>query len=167
MKKKEYLLIASFCLLLITAAFKVKDAGDAAEQKAITKLIEAETTAYYRQDFETWKDCFVNENYFRQYGFWEGYPEKVKYFNGFDSLKNFKQKQFAENRTIWKDSYEKRHNENFRIYDKVAWYTFEQDSFDGTTHQLLGQSIETRILEKHGGKWKIAYLGFHYLPSKK
>src|SRR6266542_4639200 len=105
--------------------------------------------------------------YFREYGYWEGYPEKVKHFNGFDTLENFKQKQFNENGTIWKGSYEKRYNENFRIYPDIAWYTFEEKSYNSETDAFLGRSFETRILEKHDGKWKVAYLGFHYLPNKK
>ena len=46
----------------------------------------------------------------------------------------------------------------------VAWYTFEQESFDGKTKAVLSRSVETRMPEKHDGQWKIAYLGFHYLP---
>jgi hypothetical protein len=137
------------------------------EKEAIRQLIANETKSYYRQDFEAWKSNFVDSEYFREYGYWEGYPEKVRYFNGFDTLKNFKQKQFSQNQTIWKGSYEKRYNENFRIYPNVAWYTFEEESYNGETDAFLGRSFETRILEKHNGKWKIAYLGFHYLPNKK
>ena len=136
------------------------------EKEQIRKLIANETETYYRQDFEGWKSNFVNADYFRQYGYWEGSPEKVKYYNGFDTLRRVKESQFKENRTIWKGSYEKRYNENFRIYKDVAWYSFEQESFDGKTHAFLGKSIELRILEKHNGQWKIAYLGFHYLPLK-
>lgn len=137
------------------------------EKEAIRKVISNETETYYKQDFEGWKNNFVQADYYRQHGYWEGYPEKVKYFNGFDTLQKVKQLQFKENRTIWKGSYEKRYNENFRIYNDVAWYSFEQDSFDGKTHQLLGISVEMRILEKHAGEWKIAYIGFHYLPKPK
>ena len=137
------------------------------EKEAIRQLIANETESYYQQDFEAWKSNFVDAPYFREYGYWEGYPEKVKHFNGFDTLKNFKQKQFNENGTIWKGSYEKRYNENFRIYPDIAWYTFEEKSYNSETDAFLGRSFETRILEKHDGKWKVAYLGFHYLPNKK
>lgn len=135
-----------------------------AEKEAIRRVIANETETYYRQDFEGWKSNFVNTDYFRQYGYWEGFPEKVQYFNGFDTLQQFKRLQFEENRTIWKGSYEKRLHENFRISPEMAWYTFEQESYDGATHQFLGRSLETRILEKHNGQWKIAYLAYHYFP---
>lgn len=135
-----------------------------AEKTAIRNLITKETEDYYRQDFEAWKSNFVQAGYFRQHGYWEGYPDKVRYYNGFDTLQQVKALQFKEDRTYWKGSYEKRYNENFRVFPEVAWYTFEQDSFDGATHRFLGKSIEMRVLEKHEGQWKIAYLGFQYLP---
>lgn len=138
-----------------------------AEKAAIRKVVLNETETYYKQDFEGWKNCFVNATYFRQYGYWEGYPDKVRYFDGFDTLAKVKVLQFKENRTYWKGSYEKQSNENFRIYNDIAWYTYEQESFDGKTHEFLGKSVELRILEKHNGEWKIAYLGYHYLPLEK
>ena len=47
----------------------------------------------------------------------------------------------------------------------MAWYTFEQYSYEKDTRKLLGKSLETRILEKENGQWKIAYLGYHYFPD--
>lgn len=135
------------------------------EKAAIKNVIAKETESYYKQDFEAWKNTYVNEPYFREYGYWEGYPETVRVYNGFDTLRRFKKKQFDENGTLWKNSVEERSNENFRIYPDVAWYTFEQVSYDSTKTKIYGKSVETRILEKHNGNWKIAYLGFHYLPD--
>jgi hypothetical protein len=141
-----------------------EDNGFEKEKEAIKAVIAKETEAYYRQDFEAWKSTYVNASYFRSYGYWEGYTEKVRQYNGFDTLANFKKKQFEENRTFWVGSTEERSNENFRIYDDVAWYTFDQVSYEKDTRKILGKSVETRILEKHNGEWKIAYLAFHYLP---
>lgn len=135
------------------------------EKAAIRKLIAAETEAYYKQDFVAWKSTYAEAPYFRYCGYWEGFPEKVRYYNGFDTLKNFKKKQFDQNRTLWQRSVEEKSNENFRIYQEVAWYTFDQVSYDSTKQKVLGRSVETRILEKHKGQWKIAYLGYHYLPQ--
>ncbi|MCW5921214.1 MAG: hypothetical protein KIS77_02645 [Saprospiraceae bacterium] len=166
MKNTHFLwLMSTFMFLTVsTLNAQITDSLFETEKEAIRRVVAKETEDYYRQDFEAWKSNFVQADYFRQHGYWEGYPEKVKYYNGFDTLQQVKALQFEENRTIWKGSYEKRYNENFRIFENVAWYTSEQESFDGTTHQFLGKSVEIRILEKHDGKWKIAYLGFHYLP---
>lgn len=164
MKKKIFLFT---CLLLALAGLSQhaeKNIDVENELQAIRKVISNETATYYKQDFKAWKENFVNADYFRQHGYWEGYEDKVRYFNGFDTLQKVKEAQFKEDRTYWKGSYEKRFNENFRIYNDVAWYTFEQDSFEGGTNKFLGRSVELRILEKHNGEWKIAYIGYHYLP---
>lgn len=135
------------------------------EKAAIQALIAKETESYYRQDFEAWKSTYLDSPAFRKYGYWEGYPEKVVWSNGFESLKQEKKKQFDKNETLWKGSTEERENENFRITPEMAWYTFEQYSYEKDTRKFLGKSLETRILEKHDGEWKIAYLSFHYLPE--
>lgn len=135
------------------------------EKTAIKAVIAMETDAYYKQDFTRWKQAFVDQPYFRSYGYWEGYPEKVRYYNGFDALESFKKTQFDQDKTVWKGSKEIRTNENLRVTDDMAWYTFEQKSLSADGKTVLGNSVETRILEKHEGQWKIAYLGFHYLPE--
>ncbi len=135
-----------------------------AEKEAIRNVVAMETEAYFKQDFELWRSAYVDTSYFRMYGYWEGYPEKVKYYNGFDELETLKKKQFDENETLWTGSKEFRENENFRITDDMAWYTFDQRSED-STGKLLGKSVEVRILEKHNQQWKIAMMGYHYLPT--
>ena len=51
---------------------------------------------------------------------------------------------------------------NFQIYADVAWVTFEQHAVSTGEPQfdMPGLSYETRILERHNGKWKVAYLGY-------
>lgn len=164
MKKISVQLLALILLVVAanTAIAQVENIEQ--EKEAIRKVISHETETYYKQDFEAWKKNFVHAGYFRQHGYWEGYNDKVRWYNGFDTLQKVKALQFKENRTYWTGSYEKRYNENFRIYKDVAWYTFEQDSFEKGSNKFLGRSVELRILEKHQGEWKIAYLGYHYLP---
>ncbi|MBK8565877.1 MAG: hypothetical protein IPN76_21675 [Saprospiraceae bacterium] len=135
------------------------------EKAAIQAVIAKETESYYKQDFEAWKSTYLESPAFRKYGYWEGYPHKVESYNGFESLKETKKKQFDANETLWQGSTEERANENFRISHDMAWYTFEQFSYEKDTRKLLGKSLETRILEKQDGVWKIAYLGYHYLPE--
>ncbi len=102
---------------------------------------------------------------FRKFGYWEGYENKIEAYNGFQSLADVKKKQFDANETLWQGSVEERSDENFRISNDMAWYTFEQNSYEKDTRKFLGKSLETRILEKENGEWKIAYLGFHYYPD--
>lgn len=135
------------------------------EKAAIQAIIAKETESYYKQDFEGWKSTYLESPAFRKFGYWEGYPEKVVSNIGFDSLAKVKKKQFDANETLWQGSTEERKNENFRISNNMAWYTFEQNSFEKNSRKFLGKSLETRILEKENGEWKIAYLGFHYFPD--
>ncbi len=134
------------------------------EKAAIQAVIAKETESYYKQDFEAWKSTYLQSPAFRKFGYWEGFPEKVTANIGFESLKEEKKKQFDANETLWKGSTEERSNENFRITSDMAWYTFEQNSYEKDTRKFLGKSLETRILEKENGEWKIAYLGYHYYP---
>ena len=134
------------------------------EKAAIQAVIAKETESYYKQDFEGWKSTYLQSSAFRKFGYWEGYPEKVVSYIGFEPLAAEKKKQFDANETLWVGSTEERSNENFRITKDMAWYTFEQDSYEKGTRKFLGKSLETRILEKEKGEWKIAYLAFHYYP---
>ncbi|MCB9273649.1 MAG: hypothetical protein H6564_06370 [Lewinellaceae bacterium] len=134
------------------------------EKLAIKAVIAKETESYYNQDFEAWKSTYLQSPAFRKFGYWEGYPDKVVSNIGFESLAAEKKKQFDKDETLWQGSIEERTNENFRISSNMAWYTFEQNSYEKDTRKFLGKSMETRILEKHNGDWKIAYLGFHYYP---
>ena len=135
------------------------------EKAAIQAVIAKETESYYKQDLESWKSTYLQSSAFRKFGYWEGYPEKIVSNIGFESLLAEKKKQFDKNETLWQGSTEERENENFRISDKMAWYTFEQNSYEKNSRKFLGKSLETRILEKENGEWKIAYLGFRYYPE--
>lgn len=136
------------------------------EKAAIQAVIAKETESYYKQDFEAWKSTYLQSPAFRKFGYWEGYENKIEAYNGFQSLADVKKKQFDANETLWQGSTEERSNENFRISNDMAWYTFEQNSYEKDTRKFLGKSLETRILEKENGEWKIAYLGYHYYPVK-
>lgn len=136
------------------------------EKAAIRAVIAKETESYYKQDFEGWKSTYLQSPAFRKFGYWEGYPDKIAANIGFESLAAEKKAQFEADETLWKGSTEERTNENFRISSDMAWYTFEQNSYEKDTRKFLGKSLETRILEKENGAWKIAYLGFHYYPMK-
>jgi hypothetical protein len=163
MKTLIAVLFAAMCCGCQTG--KDSDFDFETEKSRIVAVIANETESYYRQDFEGWKSNFMDSPQFRQYAYWEGWPEKIQFYNGFASLESVKKAQFEQDRTIWKGSRESRKNENFRITRDMAWYTFEQYSYEKDTDRFLGRSLETRILERINGKWKIAYLGYHYFPT--
>lgn len=167
MNKIYYVL--GICLFLTNCTQKQQEQGvlDFEKEKAaIQEVIAKETESYYQQNFEAWKSTYLQSPAFRKFGYWEGYPEKVVSCIGFEQLATEKKKQFDANATLWQGSTEERTNENFRISHQMAWYTFEQNSYEKGTRKFLGKSLETRILEKENGVWKIAFLGFHYYPEK-
>jgi hypothetical protein len=165
---KIHLILFAICLSILNCG-QPPAAGNTVdfekEKAAIQAVIAKETESYYKQDFEAWKSTYLQSPAFRKFGYWEGYPEKVVANIGFESLAAEKKKQFDANETLWQGSTEERANENFRISNDMAWYTFEQTSFEKDTRKFLGKSLETRILEKENGQWKIAYLAFHYYPE--
>lgn len=161
----QALLVILSCFLLATCRQQPESPDVESEKAAIKAVIAKETETYYRQDFEGWKSTYLESPDFRMRGYWEGFPEKISFHNGFESLKETKRKQFEQDQTLWKGSTEERRNENIRVSHDMAWYTFDQYSYEKDTRKLLGKSMETRILEKQNGEWKIAYLGYYYFPD--
>ena len=165
--KTSILFLGTFFLLVNCQQKQESSTVDYEKEKAAIKaLIAKETESYYKQDFEALKSTYLQTPAFRKFGYWEGYTDKVVSYIGFEPLSAEKKAQFDRNETLWQGSTEERTNENFRISMDMAWYTFEQNSYEKDTRKFLGKSLETRILEKENGEWKIAYLGFHYYPEK-
>jgi len=112
----------------------------------------------------------VQENYLKYWGFWEGYPEKVRQYNSWKMLDEDKRKRMAgEIKAYWDEDNPgmEMRDINLQIRGDVAWITFRSISKNQKTGAFLGESLETKILEKIDGVWKIAYLNFLYLPMEK
>ncbi len=62
-----------------------------------------------------------------------------------------------------------RRNWNVRVGKNTAWATYDQYPLDATGQpalQTVGFTHETRMLEKHSGKWKFTYMSYlHEIPS--
>ena len=137
------------------------------EKAAILAVIKKETETYYAKNLEGWKSTYLQSPRFRHHAYWEGYDEKVRGFNGFDSYMASKNRAFDTSiHRKWENTVVERSNENFNISNDMAWYTFDEVSHKQGTNEILGKSIQTRILEKVNGEWKIAYLGYHFYPLK-
>jgi hypothetical protein len=132
------------------------------EQEAeneIKRLIEKESEAWWNKNFEEWSDCWVQDEYVRTMGWWqEGGITVVK---GWSERSERTRKLMADypdpspQKTIRKDW-------NIRIMKDMAWVTFIQygENTSNDRMEMPGISYETRIIEKHNGKWKIAYVGW-------
>ena len=63
-----------------------------------------------------------------------------------------------------------RQNWNLRVGKEIAWATYDQYPLDAAGQpapQTVGFTHETRMLEKHSGKWKFTYMSYlHEIPSQ-
>jgi len=142
---------------------------DQEESAKIMDVIKGEYQAYFKKDYEGWSEKFIHEDYLKAWGFWEGYPEKIRQYNTWEELATDKKKRMVnEIKAYWDENKPGMNISEFdiQIRGDVAWITFKQRSTDQETDEFLGKSLETRILEKINGKWKIAYLNFLYLPME-
>ena len=165
---KLLLLIAS--IIFIGCESKTIDVNDEPAEKeidfekeraAIMKVLEEESAAFWDKDFEKYASYWVHEEYIRTMGWWE--QGGVTVVNGWKERES-RTKAHMElspepNPTATRV---KRENINLRIYNDVAWMTFDQYGEDtgDTLMDMPDLSRETRIFEKQNGEWKIAYLGW-------
>lgn len=171
MKPTQCVLSVALCMLLFSCAKPEKTEESTAptavavnydkEREAILAVIEGESAAFWNKDYDKWASYWVHEPYIRTMGWWkdggvtvvQGWDERAERSKG-----NFTKSPDA-NPTATRV---RRENINMRIYPDVAWLTFDQYGED-TGDKLMdmpGLSRETRIMEKHNGEWKIAYVGW-------
>jgi hypothetical protein len=131
------------------------------EKAAILAVIERQAAAFWAKDFRGWADTWVQAPYIRRLGWSE--PGGVSSLEGWETIGARMEKNMVENpKPNLTPAKLVRERLNFRIYADVAWVTFEQHgvSTGEPRFDMPGLSYETRILEKHNGKWKVAYLGY-------
>ena len=118
------------------------------EKKAIIQVIESESAAFWNKNYNEWSSYWVQESYIRTMGWWEaggvtvveGWNERAK------RMKEHMEESPEPNPTA---SNVNRVNINIRIFEDVAWLTFDQYGEDtgDTLMDMPGLSRETRILE--------------------
>ena len=116
------------------------------EEEAIKEVIEKESEYFWGRDLKNWKKCYVHKPYVvwtsatrdgvTRYAGWETWLSEVKQL-------------FSQSPVPIPYEQVRKYNYHFRIYGDGAWVSFEQE--DGGM-----KTIETRILEKEKGTWKIA-----------
>jgi hypothetical protein len=131
------------------------------DKAAILDVIERQSTAFWAKDFPQWADTWVQAPHIRRLGWSEA--GGVSSVEGWESIGGRMEKSMADNpQPNLTPARLVREHLNFRIYGDVAWVTFEQHgvSTGEPRFDMPGLSYETRILERHNGKWKIVYLGY-------
>jgi hypothetical protein len=151
-----------------SAASPKEEAASEDEKAAILEVIDRQATAFWAKDFQRWADTWVHAPYIRRLGWSE--PGGVSSVEGWEAIGARMKKSMAENpKPNLTPARLVRERLNFRIYADVAWVTFEQHgvSTGEPRFDMPGLSHETRILEKHNGQWKVAYLGYLLAGSPK
>lgn len=131
------------------------------EKAAIMEVLAGESAAFWNKDFDKYAAYWVQEEHIRTMGWWEQ--------GGVTVVEGWKERG-SRTKAHMEESPEPnptatrvvRENINLRIFDDVAWMTFDQYGEDtkDTLMDMPGLSRETRIFEKVDGEWKIAYLGW-------
>jgi hypothetical protein len=131
------------------------------EKAAIIDVIERQSAAFWAKDFDRWADTWVHAPYVRRVG-WSA-PGGVVSVEGWNAIGARMKKSMSDDPTPnLTPAKLVREHLNFRIHGDIAWVTFEQRGVatGDTRFDMPGLSYETRIFEKHDGKWKVAYLGY-------
>jgi hypothetical protein len=164
MKKMRSIIPAALYAILFSACMSCAPASEIdyeKEKAAIINVIEKESEAFWQKDFDKYASYWVHEERVRTMGWWQA--------GGVTVVEGWKQRA-ARTKALIEQSPEqnstatkvRRENINLRIYQDVAWMTFDQYGEDtgDTLMDMAGRSRETRIFEKVNGEWKIAYLGW-------
>jgi DNA-binding CsgD family transcriptional regulator len=141
------------------------------DAEAILQLLETETRAFWEKDFNTFAECWVQEPYIRRSGWWS--LGGVTYREGWEEFATRYREQIARNPRPNVSAHRvRRDNVNLRVGKDMAWLTFDQYAPNTGEKEMdmPGLSRETRIAEKHGGRWKFAYMGYlhrstHHIDS--
>jgi len=159
MKKLTFLLII---LVFPFAGICQENTDLEKEEAAIKAVIEKETNAWINLNYESWKDCYAQDEPF---GRLNTSPDSWGGANNWENY-NSSMKTFFQNYEGPRPQPIKNENENYliRVNDDDAWAVFVENGFDNEGNKT-GWNISTRFLEKKDGKWKISYLGTHDVGS--
>jgi DNA-binding CsgD family transcriptional regulator len=143
--------------------------GSRDDRDGIIGVIDGETAAWIRGDFEEWKTFWVQRAHARHV---TACGQSSRVLQGFDDIQGFYMqlfRQFSEGGRTHPEG--KRVNMRFNIGADMAWATFDQIMPVDNTALESGLFSEMRILEKVDGQWKIAasfvmpcYYGYYTSP---
>jgi DNA-binding CsgD family transcriptional regulator len=128
------------------------------DRQAIMQLIEDESAAYWNRNYDAWAECWVQAPYIRKAGWWT--QGGITYREGWRQIAE----RMQETRGLpapGRPAGIRRENINLRVRQDMAWMTYDEYWPNAGT-DLPGLSRETRVLEKHGGRWRIAYSCYLY-----
>ncbi|MGE0502988.1 MAG: nuclear transport factor 2 family protein [Rhizobiaceae bacterium] len=131
------------------------------DERAIMAVIEAEAAAYWNKDFDAFACCWVQARHVRRMGWWE--RSGIRMQRGWDEIAARMRQVMAESPVPNPNAaIVRRDNLSITVIGDMAWLTFDQTGIETGDRDMdmPGVSHETRVMERHGGDWKIAYVGF-------
>jgi hypothetical protein len=146
---------ASTCLLLNGLNY------NETEEATIKAVIEGEIKASFDGDYNTWASYFVHEPYLVWMQAWKDGKSCWKGWQEISAeAKNFLKPE-RKGSIIFNGNYDY----TIRIYDNAAYVSFKCKSTNMFGQSKESDAMEVRLLEKHYGNWKIAYLSSIYLST--
>ena len=154
---KKYCLL--FVILMLLAGTACQEKVDIEKEKeAIIAVIEEETDATMNGDYERWANTYVqDETNVRLSANSESYNLIV----GWEDLNSYFKEAFnnmEEQSTAWKGG---KTNYKIKVYGNAAWVMCDETMVNAEAEEAMEwKAIETRILEKIDGEWKIVFLSY-------
>ena len=149
------------CCLLMVGTMRAQQSwpGESQELAAILKVIEAETNCFFSRDYACWKQHWVQEAHAFQA--WNNSDGTFDARTGWAAVDK-EIGDYIQNNPVGpeKSSHPKviRKNIITKFYGQdvayLNWDQYNSDPGDGK----FRHSKESRIMEKHEGKWKIAHV---------
>jgi hypothetical protein len=136
------------------------------DEAAIMEVIAAEAEAFWDKDMEAFAACHVQAPYTRRMGWWA--RGGITDMHGWEQIGGAMRGHFARDPEPNPSANAvRRDNVNIRVSGDMAWVTFDQHSIDAgePDMDMPGISHETRIMERHDGRWRIAYVGYLLEPD--
>lgn len=134
------------------------------DRDAIVALIHRNRIAMWTADYETYVTCFVHADYTTRWN--ASHVNGIFIRAGWPEVSRRVRETFAmADLNVPANAYDTQvENLMLRIHGDVAWALYEQrypgNVAPGHFVHSSGLTHEMRVFEKHGGEWKIAFLGY-------
>ena len=130
------------------------------EKEAIKAVIENETNSNYAKNFDQQKKSFLQDESLIGISAGKG---GYTYMKGWDKISSNYEENHKNSPSPSTDKLEFK-NYNIKVYPESAWAVYEQIRYN-SEGDFVNNNLQTRVLEKINGEWKIVYLSYIFTTS--
>ena len=145
-----------------------KEAAIQQETAAIVRVLDSTIAALRHRDFAAWASAWVHAPHVRRISSWShGSGDVVQ--EGWENIGPPMKRFLTDSPYVFYPHGTRCENMNVRVERNFAFVTYDQYPLDSTGQPAatIGVKRETRMLERHSGKWQYTYSHFfHELPGK-